>query len=121
MTRQREVSSTAEWFQRLALLAIAWGALPIGGVHPWAYLPLAVVSVACGAAGLLISPSSRVRPVRPVVVVAAGLVGAAILVQLVPLPLSVFSAERLHAFQALDPMIAAGVRRVHPISIWPDE
>ena len=104
----------------LAVAAVCWGAFAIGGAHAWGYWPLACLCVAAGAAGLR-SAGADGGPDRAVVGGLA-LVAAAIVVQLVPLPLAwigALSPRTLPLLENVDFQYGAGLIRTHPLSIDP--
>lgn len=80
-------------FERVLLLTLVWGAVAFGAVYPWAYWPLAAVCALLGAWALAATKnrSSDEASGRDGLVVALGLTGAAIALQLVPLPLGIFA------------------------------
>jgi hypothetical protein len=107
--------------QLLAVAAVGWGALAFGAVYPWAYWPLAVCSLAAGLAASLITPAPGpgARFALPAALIG---VGAAVLVQIVPLPAWLLGAvspgtEALR--HTLDPLHGAGGARWHALSIAP--
>jgi O-antigen ligase len=107
----------AEW---LIVGALAWGALAFGAVYSWAFWPLIAVLTLVGVSGLF----SGLRPDRQVGMIAAafGLVGLAVLIQLVPLPLGVLaivSPDAPRLLHQLSFAAAEGIARSHPISIAP--
>src|SRR5262245_48062750 len=105
----------------VALAVIAWGALAFGAVYPWAYWSLAaaaVVSAGCSVALVRSQPPGTMLSGSLVWALCA--VGAAIAVQLVPLPASLLTAlspRATNILSELDPAFAAG--NAHPLSIWP--
>ena len=103
LPRDRTTGSHGGGFAALAcaltLAAVMWGSLAFGAVYPWAFWPLAGLALARGLAGLLAAatPTHRTRAVRPVTVsrgflLALGGVVAAVLLQLIPLPLTILLA-----------------------------
>lgn len=72
------------WFSLATVTLIAWGALAFGGEYPWAYAPLFVFASTIGMLGLA-NPDRSPTESRALVV-ALGLLVAAIGAQLVPLP-----------------------------------
>ena len=74
----------------LVVTIVAWGALAFGAVYPWAYRPLAWTCAAAGALSLAVT--SRGRP--PLAALALGLtaIGAAVALQLAPVPASLVQA-----------------------------
>src|SRR5436309_4536854 len=78
------------WTRGLSLAAVAWGALAFGGVYPWAYWPLALVCAVAGVLGL--SATTAASPAVPrTLSISLALLGTAVLLQLVPLPLPALS------------------------------
>jgi O-antigen ligase len=107
--------------QAAALVVVIWGALSFGGVYPWAYWPLAAGAAASGAAGLIVSGTGRWRASGPFIWALAG-VGAAALVQLIPLPvaaLEALSPRTVFLLRQLEPAFAVGLVPWHPLSVWP--
>ena len=105
----------------LSLAAVAWGALAFGGVYPWAYWPLAL---ACAAAGLLgLSATAKATSAVPATLsISLALFGAAVLLQLIPLPLpaiSFISPATSATLRAYSPSFAAGLENRHQLSIQP--
>ena len=101
---------------------VIWGALAFGCVYPWAYWPLAAAAAAVGGAGLIVSRSRRMRPVSVALLWALAAVGAAIVMQLIPVPtsvLAVLSPRSGHLLRDLDPAFAAGLVAWHSVSVWP--
>jgi O-antigen ligase/polysaccharide polymerase Wzy-like membrane protein len=70
------------------LLVLAWGALSLGAVYPWAYWPLAVGGASVGIAGL-VAPAAVGRSPSPTLIGAFCLVAMMILLQIVPMPAAV--------------------------------
>jgi O-antigen ligase len=104
--------------QMAALCVVMWGALAFGCVYPWAYWPLAAAAAAAGAAGLIVGGTTTSRAL----VWALIAVAAAILVQLMPLPVDVLAALSPRSVQLLtdlNPSFAAGLVARHPVSVWP--
>jgi O-antigen ligase len=105
----------------LLLVAIAWGALAFGAVYPWAYWPLAATCFVTGAIGIAadrpgIAPGSRA------LLVALSVLGAAIALQLMPLPddvLATISPNATRLLKGLNPAFAAGLEPRHALSVWP--
>lgn len=108
--------------QVLALTAVCWGAMAFGAVYAWAYWPLAAVCVVGG--GLAIAATRGVdgaRIGRPLVVMLV-LVGTAMLLQLVPVPLTWIRSASPHALPVVadtDFGLGAGVTHVHALSLDP--
>jgi O-antigen ligase len=104
----------------LAIAAVCWGAFALGGARPWGYFPLAALSVAAGMAGIRAS-TRQDGATRPMM---AGLaaVAAAIVVQLVPLPLAWVERVSPHALPLVantDFAFGAGLVRFHALSVDP--
>ena len=74
------------WFTPGAVLLAAWGALAFGAEYPWAYAPLLVFGATVGLLGLAtpVPDAGRFPPVA--VALGLGLVAAAPVVQVIPLP-----------------------------------
>lgn len=108
--------------QTLVVAAIAWGAFAFGAVYSWAYWPLLAALTAAG----LVAASVR-RDVRGPsdvrwLACALTLFGAAVTVQLIPLPVSLvarLSPAAIDVLQRLDLRVAAGAADVHTVSIAP--
>jgi O-antigen ligase len=107
--------------QAATVLVLAWGALAFGAVYPWAFWPLAAACALCGALALLRrSTVPRLPSARLGLCVAA--IGAAALVQVVPLPLDLLRLLSPHAATALselDVAFAVGAVDRHALSIAP--
>jgi O-antigen ligase len=104
-------------------VAISWGAFAFGAVYPWGYVPLALVCATIGIGGLFIG--SPGRPPLTWIAIALAVVGAGILIQVIPMPRSLLVAlsPGTDAFlrqqdlgYTLD---AAGTAAWRPISIAP--
>jgi O-antigen ligase len=105
----------------LLLVAIAWGALAFGAVYPWAYWPLAALSVVAGAIGIA-AGRSRVAARSRALPIALIVLGAAIALQLLPLSNHAVALLSPHApglVKDLNPAFAAGLEPRHPLSVWP--
>lgn len=103
-----------------AVAIIVWGALAFGGVYAWAYTPLLIACVVVGAVGLL-RRGPPVAKAHRAAFVALSLLLAAVILQLVPLPVGLLrslspSADRF--LQNYDMAYALGLGR-HPLSINP--
>jgi O-antigen ligase len=106
----------------LALATAGWGALAFGAVYPWAYWPLAGLSVVSGLAGLVIAARSDIDGTTRAFKAALFAVGAAIALQIVPLPNAIVAAVSPHAaplVSRLSPAFAAGLQPFHAVSVWP--
>jgi O-antigen ligase len=97
--RDRKASRSAALAYALALAAVVWGTLAFGAVYPWAFWPLAALSLAAGSAGLLAATTDHTLNALPqsaVVsrgfVLALGGVVTALLLQLIPLPFPILLA-----------------------------
>ena len=105
-----------------ALAAIAWGALAFGAVYPWAYWSLAAaVVVSAGYSIAVARPDQGWAMSRPLVWALCA-AGAAIAIQLVPLPaplLTALSPRAAGVLRELDPAFASGSGGAHALSIWP--
>jgi O-antigen ligase/polysaccharide polymerase Wzy-like membrane protein len=109
-------------YRAAVLLAIGWGVFTFGAVYPWGRLPLIAMAAALGATGML-RPRTRETP-RGRLLVALGLVIAAVSLQLVPLASTVrgFLSPRLDAFlvQTDFHFVLAGAAGVHALSVLPE-
>jgi O-antigen ligase len=108
--------------QSLGVAAVAWGALAFGAVYPWALWPLAAGCLAAGSTGLFAARGLRSAGAYGPFSVALIAVAVAIVLQLVPLPvsiLSVLSPATDSLLRSLDPLYAAGQTRWHSLSIVP--
>jgi O-antigen ligase len=109
----------------LAVSCVAWGALAFGAVYPWAYWPLAAAALSCGISGLAARPAMPAIPpplVGRALVVSLAAVAAAILVQLLPLPLAAHARLSPAAASLLpdyDFAYGAGMLRYRALSIAP--
>jgi O-antigen ligase len=110
--------------ESLALAAVAWGALAFGAVYPWAYWPLAAACLAAGSTAWFAArtvPMGRGDIAFPMAVSA---VAVAILVQLVPLPVSLLrlvSPATDGLLRVFDPTYAIGLTKWHALSIVPGD
>jgi O-antigen ligase len=110
--------------QLLALCAVAWGALAFGGVYPWAYWPLAGACLVGGCLACFATRAARVEAVGGWFRIVLLAPAAAILVQLIPLPvqtLSTFTPHTVDLLRNLNPAFAAGLMSRHSISVWPKD
>jgi O-antigen ligase len=108
----------------LPLAAIAWGALAFGAVYAWAYWPLAALCVLSGVAGLFAAARRNVKGTSGALNGALLATAAAIVLQLLPLPgglLTAISPRTGPLVGRLSPAFAAGLERVHPVSVWPQD
>lgn len=119
---RRPASVRARLPRLLACVAVAWGAFAFGAVYPWAYWPLAGVCAAAGVAGLLTRSGTELpSDVRPVTAT-LGLVAAAVIVQLLPLPSGVLGAvspRTPELLNHLDVRFALALDNVHGVSLDP--
>ena len=125
----QKVTPTSAWSARgaavghlLPMVALAWGALAFGAVYPWAYWPLAALSIAAGLAALAIADRAGVDGTSRGLKLALFAIGAAIAVQIVPVPTAVvatISPKAAPLVTRLSPAFAAGLQPLHPISVWP--
>lgn len=117
MPDDRRLLVAARW---LTVAAIVWGALAFGAVYEWAYWPLAAVCLAAGVAGLRVNAPSHATPA--ILAMAFALLGVAVALQLIPLPVSVVAAlspNTMALLRAYRPDVAAGLVAHHPLSIDP--
>jgi hypothetical protein len=108
----------------LPLVALAWGALAFGAVYPWAYWPLAASCVVFGLSGLFVASQKHVDGTSRALNIALVATGAAILVQLLPLPadaVAAISPNSSAVVNRLNPAFAAGLEPSHSMSIWPKD
>jgi O-antigen ligase len=108
--------------QALAMTAVCWGALAFGAVYSWAYWPLAAICLAAGSMAIAATRELRGSPVSRWL--GAGLigVGAAMALQVVPLPfgwLEAISPRALSIIANTDFAFGAGVTRYHALSLDP--
>lgn len=73
----------------VTLLTIAWGALAFGSVYPWAYAPLAIAAAVIGACSLIVGPHGK--PPLGALSLGFAAIGAAMSLQLIPLPPSLLA------------------------------
>jgi len=110
-------------FLAALLVALAWGTLAFGAVYPWAYWPLAVACAGLGSWGMAHSRGWREGRIRTLCWALVG-VGAAISLQLIPLPLGVFRAVSPSGDRFLaqyDLGYAFQPPAWHALSVAPDE
>src|SRR5690348_7479234 len=122
MQTQESTERGAHLLELLPLFALAWGALAFGAVYSWAYWPLAGLCVLSGLAAVLAS-GGRLGT-SAALNVALTVVGAAIAVQLVPLPNRLVAAISPHSgaiVGRLSPAFAAGLEPRHAVSVWPQD
>jgi hypothetical protein len=108
--------------QLLPLAALGWGALAFGSVYPWAYWPLAALLVAAGGAALSVAEHSGVDGTSRELKLALFGIGAAIAVQIVPVPnaiVATMSPRTGPLVARLSPAFAAGLQPLHSVSVWP--
>jgi len=142
------------WYvQAMLVLALAWGAFAFGAVYPWAYWPLAAVLVIASGivlmpelklgptsslslgptSGLKLGPTSglKFRPTPGLsrtdflpLTVAFAVFGAAAVLQLVPLPLSLLEAispDTAGVLGDLNLTLAMGTADNHALSVAPSQ
>ena len=112
-------SAIAGRAQALALAAVGWGALAFGGAYPWAYWPLSLMMLAAGGLGIATRAGTVTLSDRRLVA-AFALPGAAIAIQLIPLPLEwlrVVSPNVEGILEKVDFAYGAGLTRFHSLSI----
>ncbi|MGE5244009.1 MAG: O-antigen ligase family protein [Betaproteobacteria bacterium] len=106
------------------LAALGWGALAFGAVYPWAYWPLAALCVLSGVAGLVVAAHANVEGTSRAFRFALAGTGAAIAVQLLPLPIGLLAAISPRTgplLSRLSPAFAAGIESLHPLSVVPPD
>jgi O-antigen ligase len=106
-------------FTAAVILTIAWGTFAFGAVYPWAYTPLLAACAVLGLAGLFIGRGSRTPASSAWVAVALGLIVAAALLQLLPLPESVLAAVSPAAEPFVTTPYGGAAGGWHPLSIHP--
>jgi O-antigen ligase len=117
------VGAAVTVFLVAVLVALAWGTVAFGAVYPWAYWPLAAACAGLGSWGMARSRGWREGRLRTLGWAVAG-VGAAIGVQLVPLPPGVFRALSPNGDRFLaqyDLAYAYQPPAWHALSVAPDE
>jgi O-antigen ligase len=100
---------------------LAWGALAFGAVYDWAYWPLAVGSMLCGAWAVITKAQIRRVPSGALVIALTAIAVAAV-VQLIPLPISLLAVVSPRAsalLSELDISFAAQAVDRHAMSIAP--
>jgi O-antigen ligase len=110
------------WLPALPLCTLAWGALAFGAVYPWAYWPLAAACLLSGAAGLAATRAVQSEAAGKAFTFALVGLAAAIVLQLIPIPVGVVaevSPRTVDLLGELNPAFAAGLMAQHPVSIWP--
>ena len=108
----------------LPLGTLAWGALSFGAVYPWAYWPLAAACLVSGVAALVATRAVPIAVQGTALTLALGVLAVAILLQLIPLPLSAvvaISPRTVELLGELNPAFAAGLMKSHPVSVWPHD
>ena len=108
----------------LTVAALGWGALAFGAVYPWAYWPLAALCVVSGVAGLAVASRSNIDGTTRALNLALFAVGAAIALQIVPVPnalVQAVSPQTGPLVTRLSPAFAAGLQPLHPVSVWPGD
>ncbi len=108
------------------MVAVCWGALAIGGAYPWAYWPLAMICAATGIMGLradrTAGATSDGAGVSRRLSIVLGAVGAAMLLQIVPMPLAwlrTISPQTIGVLADTDFSYGAGLVRFHALSLDP--
>jgi len=71
---------------RIVLALLVWGALSFGAVYPWGYWPLAAGAIGVGVWAMVVTRAWR-EPRPRAMALAFGGIGAALLVQMIPLPI----------------------------------
>lgn len=120
-------------FPATLVLVLAWGGLAFGAEFTWAYGPLLVLAAVAGWLGLLARREAAPRPAHRGLALALGLVMAAAIAQVVPLPARAVAAlspardaaeyERLFAEAAMreldEPAAGRSTTGPRPLSIAP--
>lgn len=122
MPTSRWSAHSAAAVQLLPLAALGWGALAFGAVYPWAYWALAALLVAAGGAALSVAEHSGVDGTSRELKLALLGIGAAIAVQIVPVPnaiVATMSPRTGPLVARLSPAFAAGLQPLHSVSVWP--
>ena len=108
------------------MVAVGWGALAIGGAYPWAYWPLAMICAVTGIVGLRADRTAGAMRdgagVSRRLSIVLGAVGAAMLLQIVPLPLAwlrTISPQTIGVLADTDFNYGAGLVRFHALSLDP--
>ena len=104
------------------VFAVAWGALAFGAVYPWAHWTLAALCVAAAAVAFA-GTAGGAPGLSPALRWALTALGAAIILQLVPLStdlLQMVSPRTPTALRDFYPVFAI-TPRAHPLSINPEE
>jgi O-antigen ligase len=112
---------TLSWTRGLSLAAVAWGALAFGAVYPWAYWPLALACATTGLLGLF-ARAAAPRAILKTPAIALVVFAAAVLLQLVPVPVQVLSRISPAAsptLRAYSISFAGGLEHRHALSIEP--
>jgi O-antigen ligase len=107
----------------LIAAALAWGALAFGAVYPWGYWPLAAITGSIAVTCLVRSAMARRTPAGIwALAIALAFLGAAAALQLIPWPMPFVTAVSPHTtrvLQELQPGLAAGLFKWHPLSLDP--
>ena len=115
--------SIARHATTMLVVAIAWGAFSFGAVYDWAYWPLALALTAVASVGLFVPvPAQTLAASRLALGAAMAAVGAAFLLQLVPLTFNLLrslSPETMRLLEQLDLQVRSGAAPTHPMSIDP--
>lgn len=118
-SQSSHAASAPDWF---VCAALAWGVLAFGAVYPWGYLPLAILCLAGGIAALRVRGRFELPAGCRAVVAALALILAAVLLQLVPVPLAQLrqlSPRGADILANLDLGVAFAVEHRHSISLDP--
>jgi hypothetical protein len=103
------------------IAAVAWGVLAFGAVYAWAYWPLAAAAVTAGVLGLSAERRTAAGISRSLTF-ALGAFGAAVVVQLVPLPRAALDAISPASAGIVDQLVLlppGSVDSRHALSIHP--
>ncbi len=103
----------------LAVLAVCWGALAFGGAYPWGFWSIAAIAMIAGALGCF-TPAAGATRISRLLLAALAVLGAAIVLQIVPLPLAVLRALSPNApamLERTDFAYGAGLTRFHSLSV----
>jgi O-antigen ligase len=101
------------------LVAVCWGALAFGGAYAWGFWPIAAIAITAGAIGCLTPPAGAARISR-LLLAALAVIGVAIVLQIVPLPLAVLRTLSPNApamLERTDFAYGAGLTRFHSLSV----
>jgi O-antigen ligase len=119
-------------FPHATLLLLSWGVLAFGAEYAWAYAPLMVFSVAVGLLGFTAPRPEPQAPTPKLLLLALGLVIAAVVIQLIPLSKPIIASlspardvvnyEDLYAKETarqIEPATPVEAGRDTPLSIEP--